>query len=73
MKKIKQGNIDFQILLQNMKAELERASATEVSEPVSDRPAENQLDHTATAKDYNHSKLSITSLYKWLQSLWSRK
>ena len=73
MKKIKQGHIDFQEILQNMKLELERASATPVPEPGSARPVENQLDHTATAKDYNHSKLSVTSLYKWLQSLLGRK
>ena len=73
MKKIKQGHIDFEKLLQSMKIELERVSVTPDPEPASTKPAENQLDHTTTAKDYNHSKLSFTSLYKWLQNLLGRK
>ncbi len=73
MKKIKQGHIDFDKLLQSMKIELERASVTPDPEPELAQPAENQLDHTTTAKDYNHSKLSVTSLYKWLKGLWGFK
>ena len=73
MKKIKQGHIDFDKLLQSMKIELERASETPDPESESAQPVENQLDHPTTAKDYNHSKLSFTSLYKWLQNLLGRK
>ncbi len=73
MKKIKQGHIDFDKLLQSMKIELERASETPDPEPESAQPAENQLDHSTIAQDYIPSKPSVTSLYKWLKGLLGRK